>query len=73
MNRWVTRVAGPASAAPNASASASVCPTATVAPEPLVKLVEALSTAFGLVLGLTGAAAALLLISVASSVMVVSV
>ena len=46
---------------------------ATVAPEPLVKLVEALSTAFGLVLGMTGAAAALLLISVASSVMVVSV
>ena len=46
---------------------------ATVAPEPLVKLVEALSTAFGLVLGMTGAAALLLLISVASSVMVVNV
>ena len=46
---------------------------ATVAPEPLVRLVDALSTAFGLVLGMTGAAAALLLISVASSVMVVSV
>ena len=46
---------------------------ATVAPEPLVKLVDSLSTAFGLVLGMTGAAAALLLISVASSVMVVSV
>ena len=51
----------------------SVFFAATVAPEPLVKLVEALSTAFGLVLGMTGAAAALLLISVASSVMVVSV
>ena len=46
---------------------------ATVAPEPLVKLVDALSTAFGLVLGMTGAAALLLLISVASSVMVVNV
>ena len=45
----------------------------TVAPEPLVKLVDALSTAFGLVLGMTGAAALLLLISVASSVMVVNV
>lgn len=45
---------------------------ATVAPQPLVKLVNALSTAFGLVLGMTGAAALLLLISVASSVMVVS-
>ena len=46
---------------------------ATVAPEPLVRLVSSLSTAFGLVLGMTGAAALLLLISVASSVMVVSV
>lgn len=46
---------------------------ATVAPEPLVKLVSALSTAFGLVLGMTGAAALLLLISVASTVMMVSV
>lgn len=51
----------------------SVFFAATVAPEPLVKLVNALSTAFGLVLGMTGAAALLLLISVASSVMVVSV
>ncbi len=47
--------------------------TATVAPEPLVKLVSSLSTAFGLVLGMTGAAALLLLISVASTVMMVSV
>ena len=46
---------------------------ATVAPTPLVKLVDSLSTAFGLVLGMTGAAALLLLISVASSVMAVSV
>ena len=46
---------------------------ATVAPEPLVRLVSSLSTAFGLVLGMTGAAALLLLISVASSVMMVSV
>ncbi len=46
---------------------------ATVAPEPLVKLVSSLSTAFGLVLGMTGAAALLLLISVASTVMMVSV
>ena len=46
---------------------------ATVAPEPLVRLVSSLSTAFGLVLGMTGAAALLLLISVASSVMIVSV
>lgn len=38
-----------------------------------MKLVDALSTAFGLVLGMTGAAALLLLISVASSVMVVNV
>lgn len=46
---------------------------AAVAPEPIVKLVNALGSAFGLVLGMTGAAAALLLISVASSVMVVSI
>ena len=46
---------------------------ATVAPEPLVRLVSSLSTAFGLVMGMTGAAALLLLISVASSVMIVSV
>lgn len=46
---------------------------ATVAPEPLAKLVSSLSTAFGLVLGMTGAAALLLLISVASTVMMVSV
>ena len=46
---------------------------AAVAPEPLVKLLSALSSAFGLVLGMTGAAALLLLISIASSVMVVYV
>ena len=45
---------------------------AAVAPEPLVKLLHALSSAFGLVLGMTGATAAMLLISVASSVKVVS-
>lgn len=47
--------------------------TASVVPEPLVKLVDALGSAFGLVLGMTGAGALLLLISVASSVSMVSV
>lgn len=50
----------------------SVFFAAAVAPEPLVKLLHALSSAFGLVLGMTGATAAMLLISVASSVKVVS-
>ncbi len=47
--------------------------SAAVAPGELVKLVEALSSAFGLVLAMTGAGALLLLISVASAVSVVSV
>lgn len=42
-----------------------------VGPEPLVELIDALGTAFGLLLGMTGTCALLLLISVASSVSVV--
>ncbi len=43
----------------------------TVGPKPLIELIDALGTAFGLVLGMVGACALLLLISVASSVSVV--
>ncbi|MBE6989383.1 MAG: stage III sporulation protein AE [Ruminococcaceae bacterium] len=43
----------------------------TVGPRPLVELIDALASAFGLVLGMTGACAMLLLISVAASVSVV--
>ena len=45
--------------------------TATVGAKPLVELIDALGTAFGLVLGMVGSCAILLLISVAMSVSVV--
>ena len=45
----------------------------TVASPPLVKLIESLGSAFGLVLGMAGSCALALLVSILSSLMVVSV
>ena len=45
----------------------------TVAPPPLVKLIDSLGSAFGLVLGMMGSCALALLVSILSSILVVSV